>query len=64
MSLFLSVMDGCWHVCSPFARFLILLMLRCRLAAEDGGAKHVYGGIDQDTCFDARPVSGAIQVFA
>lgn len=39
-------------------------MLQCRLAAEDGGAKQVYGGIDQDTCFHARSDSGAVQLFA
>jgi len=41
-----------------------MLMSQCRLAAEDGGAKQVYGGIDQDTCFHARSDSGAIQMFA
>ena len=64
MSLFLLVMDGCWHVQFLLQAFLILLMLRCRLVAEDGGAKQVHGGFDQDTCFHARPDSGAIQMFA
>ncbi len=57
-------MNGYRHVCNPFARFLILLMLQRRLAAEDGGAKQIYGGTDQDTCFHARSDSGAIQMFA
>lgn len=60
-----SVSDGWLLACAVLLQsFLILLMSQCRLAAEDGGAKQVYGGIDQDTRFHARSDSGAFQMFA